>query len=113
MKPKAVAVYQEALVKAGLWDMVHAELTAARFDLADLIGHVRNVARLNRLRFRIWAKARSIKEIGASLFDGDHMYSFPELGRLFNRDHSTIISGVVSANIEAVAKSRKKRRATR
>lgn len=92
VKPKDLAAYQVALAKAGLWSMVHTELTAARFELADLLGHGRDVARLNRLRFRIWRMARTIKDPTSR----EPMYSFTELGRLFNRDHSSIMSGVNS-----------------
>lgn len=93
MKPKEIAARKEALVKASLWDMVHAELTATRFDLSDLLGHARDVHRLNVLRFRIWKRARAVKDPGSR----DPTYSFAELGRLFNRNHSTIMAGVYAA----------------
>jgi len=89
MNQKALNASREALRRAGLWEMVKASLAAERFEFADLLGHSRFIRRLNRLRFRIWHTADAMRDAS-----NRRLYSYPELGRLFNRNHSTIMSGV-------------------
>jgi hypothetical protein len=80
---------RECLAKSGLWPLVDAALQESGFTLEDLLDTMRTPKRLNLTRFRVWYEARERRdELNRRL------YSFPELGRLFNRNHTTIIDGV-------------------
>lgn len=87
MRDEDVDSAREALVKAELWTLV--ESIMAPFDLEDVITLVRTPQRLVMTRFAIWAYAYDIRD-----GEGRRVYSLSELGRLFNRDHTSIMYGI-------------------
>lgn len=87
MTPEDIDSARDALTRAGLWEMVSTMLGG--FTLEQVLEEVRTPPRLNRLRFEMWYVAYERRDTL-----GRRMYSYTELGILFNRDHTTIIGGV-------------------
>lgn len=81
-----------AMQRAGVLEIVLPELNASGFTLFEFLEHLSTPPRLNATRFTIWKRARSV--IGPK---GKPWWSLPELGRLFNRDHTTLMSGIRQA----------------
>ena len=78
---------EECLRRVGLWDLV--ESMRGEWDLADLLGPSRTPPRLCRVRYAIYAAAYEVRD-----GEGLRVHSLHELGRLFNRDHTTIAHGM-------------------
>lgn len=71
--------------RAGLWEMVSAALVSSRFTLDELLSRSREPRRLVLFRKDLWARAFNLRdELGR------RTYTMADIGRLFNRDHSTI-----------------------
>ena len=81
---------QETIRKAGLLPMV-LEGLGERFTLAEFLSHNRTPPALKRARFAIWKRAYDTMTPS-----GKREYSLSELGRYFNRDHTSIMSGIKS-----------------
>jgi chromosomal replication initiation ATPase DnaA len=81
--------------RAGVFVVVRRVLEDAGFTVDDFLGHAKTPPRLNRARFAIWRECYDRRDE-----DGRRVYSTPELGRLFNRDHTTIMAGIRAARGE-------------
>lgn len=81
-----------AMQRAGVLEIVLPELNAAGFTLAEFLIDVRTPKRLVRMRHVIWRRTYDTRSA-----DGERLYSTTELGRLFNREHTTIITGILRA----------------
>lgn len=81
-----------AMQRAGVLEIVLHELIPSGFTLTEFLQEVRTPPRLNATRRAVWKRAYGVKTD-----NGAPYYSTPELGRLFNRDHTTLMRGIRKA----------------
>ncbi len=64
----------------------HCEEAGVRIE--DVLSSTRK-KRIARVRWAIWSELRALRRSSGAI-----IYSYPQLGRYFHRDHSTILYGV-------------------
>lgn len=82
---------QEIMRRAGVLPIVLDGL-GDRFTLAEFLSHLQTPPALRRARHAIWKRSYDVRTAS-----GAREYSTSELGRYFNRDHSTMLSGIKKA----------------
>lgn len=72
--------------RAGVLETVLSELTPSGFTMLEFLSDQRTPKRLVSTRKSIWRRVYATRDE-----HGQRVWSSPELGRLFNRDHTTIL----------------------
>lgn len=86
-KPVSVHALIQALHDARVLPRVQAICAKHNASVEEVLGNSK-VRRISWARQAIWADMREIREHGTNL------YSLPDIGRLFNRNHGTVQAGI-------------------
>jgi chromosomal replication initiation ATPase DnaA len=94
--PTTSDVVVTRLAARGLLDLVDEVCTRRGVTRAEVCGHRRTRA-VAAARQELWCQIRERP---------DRSYSYPEIGRLFGRDHSTVFYGVTAHRRRRIAAAR-------
>lgn len=90
MKKAETLTGKAAIEAAGLSEFVRDECHRRRVTLSEILATGRGSPRVSRARHAIWAAIRAIRSDGSN----DYEYSLAEIGRMFFRDHTTVLYAI-------------------